>query len=311
MFSILKEKITIETKILLSALILIITTIGIYQPKILGFNNIASLLLLAGILGLAGLGQTFVIIGGGTYTIGLDISIGSLMFFSVVFGGWLQTILPSLLLIVVLPLFGITIGLINGFLITKVGIPPFIETLGMSWVLMGIAMEWQVQASPAPIIEVMGGYVLNIPIPFLFFLIFGFISFFLVERTTWGKQLLFKSSNKRAAILSGISVDSIITSTYMISSFLAVIAGICYFGFMGFPSMRFSDVYTLRSIAVAIIGGNIFESGQESILGIIFGTLILVFSSALISSFGIGEIGSLIVQGVLIISIVFVYSQLE
>jgi len=306
-----KEELNISLPALF-ALIVLLIVLGITRPEIFSVSRLSGVLMYCGILGIVTIGQFFVIIAGGTAkSIGLDVSIGNLMFFTVIFAGALIKLagLQGLPVILLTLLMGICVGIINGALSVYVKIPPFITTAGMSMFLYGVTLGWGVQSGPDQAVKSLGGFLFNVPVPFILFLILLGFSEFILRRSVYGFKLLLKSSNVEAARLSGINVERITLTTYVTCSLMAVIAGLCYYGNTGFPSMRFSDIYTLESIAAVLIGGNLFESGKGSLLGVFAGALFFGFLSVLLQSFGIPDAGRKILSGIILVLLMLVFSR--
>jgi ribose transport system permease protein len=263
---------------------------------------------LASQLGLVAIGQTLVLL-----VAGLDLSVvGVVVVTNVVIaevsGG--QDARIPLALGVALGI-GVLIGLMNGWLITKRNVPPFVATLGVYVFVLGAQVAYT-QGIPSGFVPE-GLNVINqsagpIPVPFIVWVIFNLIFAFILYATPYGRRIYAIGSNREAARLSGIRVDRIIMSVYVLCSLMAVVAGVVLSGYVGYIDRYLGRGFDLDSIAAAVVGGTAFTGGRGSLLGTAAGVLIVQFLSNITLVLGLDEPVQLIVKGLVIIAAVALYS---
>jgi len=282
-------------------IILLIVAFSV-SPHFFSPRNIQNLLTDGAPLGMAALGQTFVIL-----TAGLDLSVGSLMSTVAVIATSIKPdnamILPIFLISIA---FGGLVGFVNGWLVTKRKVSPFLATLATMIVLQGVRFAYTKGAPLSgqlpPGFRVLGtGTLLSIPINLvaLGFLILVFA--ILLYRSSYGRKLYLVGGNPRAAFLSGIHSDRIIIAAYMICSILASIAGLFLVGYVGSVDNWVGRGYELDSIAAVMMGGASFKGGKGGIFGSIAGVLVLIVIYNLVLLLGFPIQAQLVVKGLVII----------
>ena len=256
-------------------LIVICLVTGIINPNFLSVTNLFNILRLISFVGFIAVGMTFVIIGGG-----IDLSIGSIIGLSgVTVALCLQNGVPVVLSILIGLSVGVVVGTLNGFLINKIGIPPFIATLGMLYIVKGIDFIISKARPIYPLpkaftnigkLELFGAsYTIYIMI-----FVVG-VSYFILNHTAYGRYITAIGGNEVAAKAAGIKVRNVRLTSYIIVGFLASITGILITARVssGFPGS--GDGWELKAIAAAIIGGASVTGGAGSILGALIGAAII------------------------------------
>ena len=245
-----------------------------------GFN-VQSILIFATAPLLLGIGQSLVIISGG-----IDLSVGFIMGLSAVV---LATIVQSFsgeaqgvaLAIGILATFLVCLipGLINGLLITKLKVPPFIGTLGMYGVARGsgfiIADGMTVPVDNDWLYNLGTGKILGIPIIVLIVIIVALVFHFVLSRTKFGQYTYAIGGNREAAIRSGINVDRHIIIIFLLSAFCAFLAGLVYTARFSAGAAQAGEPMLLDSIAAVFIGGASFYGGSGKIIGTVVGALVI------------------------------------
>ncbi|MDR1931898.1 MAG: ABC transporter permease [Spirochaetales bacterium] len=176
---------------------------------------------------------------------------------------------------------GILCGFLNGILITRVGVAPFIATYGIEYTALGLAFVYtggQYIYDFPPVFRSIGiGTVFGIPnLALITFLIF-IVLYFLTRMTTFGRRMYSAGFNFNATTLSGISAKNTVTLVYIINGLLAAVAGILYMARLNAADPGISGNFTLDSIAATLIGGTSFGGGKGSVAGTVIGSLIIVF----------------------------------
>lgn len=252
---------------------------SIISPAFLDVQNFKNLITPAAALGIVSIGQTMVILTGGG---GLDLSVASVMASVAVIiahntGGQNALLLPVGLCCLLL---GILVGLVNGLLITKRRVQPFIATLGVMIIVQGLRFVYTGGAprgSFPSILRFMGtGSIGPIPTSVLSLAILVAIAAIVLRKTVFGRKIYAIGGNIYTARLSGYNSDLIITIVYVISGFTAALAGFYLAGWIGIADNWVGKGYEIDSIAAVVMGGTTFAGGRGGIFGTIAGVLILV-----------------------------------
>jgi ribose/xylose/arabinose/galactoside ABC-type transport system permease subunit len=259
----------------------------------------------ASALGIIALGQAIVILVGG-----IDLSVGSIVMTTNLFciasmrgsNDYLLYGLGLCFLIAVL------VGFFNSVGILYLGIAPFVMTLCTMTILQGICYVYTQGAptgSAAPMIRSLGtGYFCKIPYSTIIWVVLAFVSIIILKLTTLGRKIYAVGGNSRAAELSGINSKAIITFAYVFSAILSMISGVILSGYLNISSLTVGGDYVNNSLAAVLIGGNAISGGKGGIIGVVFGAFLMTYLLAILTMLGIGEVGKLIVQGIVIFTVV-------
>jgi ribose transport system permease protein len=267
-----------------AALIVLFVVFSLASPNFLQFSNIVGILISTAVNGVLALGVTFVIISGG-----IDLSIGTVMTFSAVMTGVFITKwgLPVPLGVLGGLAAGAFCGVINGLIIAKLKIPPFIATLGMLNVAKGLAL---VTSSLSPIYfsdtpsfngiamgSISGAIIPGFDIPNAVPLMFGaaIIASLVLTKTILGRYTFALGSNEEATRLSGVNVDAWKIGVYTLCGLFAGLAGVLIASRLNSAQPALGQGYELDAIAAAVIGGTSLSGGEGSILGTIIGAFII------------------------------------
>lgn len=170
-------------------------------------------------------------------------------------------------------------GSVNGVLVSVVGIPALISSLGL-WQITegaGIAVSkghdigWQ----PDGMIWWGSGEVAGVPVPVIIFVAVAIIAYFVLNHTTYGRSVYATGSNPLTAWLSGVNVKRVLFSVYAIAGFLAGLAAFTMLGRMLFASNRSLEGLEIDSIAAATVGGISLMGGRGTLIGVVLGTLVI------------------------------------
>ncbi len=277
---------------------------SIVSPGFLRPTNLRDVLNQAAPLGMVSIGQTFVILTGNG---GIDLSVASVMATVAVIVAYITGGQNALLLaaIAVCIPFGLLVGAINGLLITKRRVPPFMATLGMMTIIQGFRFLFTKGAPKGdlpPFLRILGTGTLG-PIPFSILSLIGLavIAAVILRKTSYGRQVYAIGGNRKTAYISGYNNDLIITVTYMVSGLTATIGGLYLAGWIGIIDNWVGKGYELNSIAAVVMGGTSFEGGRGGILGTVVGVVIMVllFNIVLLLHFPVQA--QLIVKGAVIV----------
>ncbi len=262
-------------------------------------------------LALVALGQTMVMLMGG-----IDLSVGALISTVNIMCAVLMKNSTDKIVYTIITclLFSMLVGLINGLIIVKIKMPPFLVTLAMASILQGcymiytggvakgkIAKSFRVIASGwiGPSWEYSNGGVFPIAaiIWIVLFLALAFVSY----KTTFGRQLYATGGNEQASWLSGIPTTRIKVGAYVISGLFAGLCGLMVSGYIGAADIGVGSNYEMDSIAAACIGGTTFAGGIGGVSGTVAGVMIIQIFTAIITMMGIQEEGRYIMLGVVLI----------
>ncbi len=241
-------------------------------------------------VGFLALGVTFVIITGG-----IDLSIGALMMCSALVGGQLyrDAGAPLWVALVVMVLFGTAVGLLNGLMVTKLNLPPFIATLGTMMVSLGFgSIITGTSSKYFPTILEPDGWFSRIffktengfPMGAVFLLVFFAVTFVLLNKMKVGRYIFGIGSNEEAVRLSGIKVDVWKTIAYAISGFAAGLGSIFYAATYTVVIPNTGNGIELQAIAGVVIGGTSLSGGIGSLTGTLIGVFIMsILKNGLVS----------------------------
>jgi ribose transport system permease protein len=256
--------------------------------------------------GILAVGETFAIITGG-----IDLSVGSLTALFVVVSAWLNNSahIPVLFAFVLTVIFGALWGLWHGFLITRLGVPPFVATL-VTFIFAAGADE-AIAPSPIPLtsstfLAVVGSTVAGVPIAVIVFVVIALLAWFFLERTYLGRQVYAVGGNREAARLAGIAVNRRIVLAYVVSASCAAVVGIIEASRLTSGTADSVSGWELIAIASAVIGGVSLIGGQGRIIGVVAGAaLLVVLRDGLVAVNVNAYYQSMVVGLVLLVAIVF------
>jgi len=271
-----------------AALVILYLFFGFFGRNFFSYPSLVNIIDAAYYIGFISVGVTFVIITGG-----IDLSVGTVMMAGAIIGGtayktWGWSIGWSLLLIV---LVGIAFGIFNGLMVSKVGMPPFIVTLGTMMISMGVgSIVSNVQSATFPTRAVEDGWFkslfkfineegLTIPTGAFILIAVVIVSHIILSQTKMGRYIYAIGSNKEAARLSGVNVTRWEAMAYVVAGTYAGIGGISYAAIYTTVLPAAGQGFELFAIAGAVIGGTSLSGG----VGTVFGTLIGVFIMSVLS----------------------------
>jgi fructose transport system permease protein len=236
------------------------------------------------IVGIIGAGQTLIIL-----TAGIDLSVGAIMVLSSVVMGRFSVIygLPPVVGLVSGMALGLACGAFNGFLVARIKLPPFIVTLG-TWSIYSAAnyiyaanetIRSQDIDAQAPILHFFGQKIeighANFTFAVILMVALAALLWYVLNHTAWGRHVYAIGDDPEAARLSGINVDRMLVMVYAITGLICAIAGWALIGRIGSVSPQGGQNENIESITAVVIGGTSLFGGRGSILGTVFGALIV------------------------------------
>lgn len=285
-----------------SAVILLIGVATVAQPSFLSPSNIQDILTQAAPLALVVLGQAFVIL-----VRGLDLSVASLMasiaVMATAFNAVSDAMIPAIFLAAILV--SAFVGLINGMLVTKRNVSPFLATLAMMIVLQGIRFYYT-QGAPSGSLPdgfrfLGAGRIGGIPVNVIAFVFCFGVLWWLLHKSMFGRKIYITGGNPMSAKLVGIYADRVIIVCYVICSVMAGIAGLFLVGFVGTVDNWVGRGYELDAIAACVIGGIALTGGKGTLWGAAAGALILILIFNIVIILGFPVQAQMIIKGVIII----------
>ena len=266
----------------LAALVVLIVIMSLASPYFLEPQNIFNVLRNMSTISIVAIGMTMVIITGG-----IDLSVGSVLAMSAMLTARLMVqygINPWLALLVGLVV-GALAGGVNGLIITKVQVNPFITTMGMMSVgrgltyLLASGLKGTV-ASNMPMrnegLNFLGaGYVGPVPFPVIEMVILVILASLFLANTVLGRQIYGVGSNEQASRLSGVDVDRVRLFCYTLTGLLAAYAGVMTAGLLSTAATNAGTGIELDVIAAAVIGGASLAGGEGTVYGAVIGAAIM------------------------------------
>ncbi|MCR4891231.1 MAG: ABC transporter permease [Lachnospiraceae bacterium] len=257
-------------------LIIIYIAFGLINPKVFSGQNILNLLRSMSKYLLIGIGQSYVMITGN-----IDLSIGSVVGMSAMITATLMTHgVPAVLAVLIALVCGIAVGVVNGFLVGKFKLPPFIATLGTMFVARGVGYMVDGNRNTDNIGITLGkdaadGFqnlfyynkTLGIYNTFWIALVIFLIAFFILSKTRFGRHVYAIGSNIDAARLSGVDSVMVTVKVYLVSAFCAVVVGVILCAQAGMGNMEAGNMYEMYGVASGVIGGISPLGGSGLLLG--------------------------------------------
>lgn len=292
------------------ALLLIIGLLSIISPSFLTFNNIMNVLRQVSINGLLAIGATFVIL-----TRGIDLSVGSILAFSgVVTASLVQGgAYPDWIAILAGLFAGLMLGLVNGIVVAKWYVAPFIVTLGMMSAARGLTFVYS-DGRPIPGLSesfkwIGGGTLIGVPVPVWVLLFVFALSWFVLYRTRIGRYVYAVGGNEESALISGVNVKRVKIIVYSISGLLAGLAGIILTSRVTSGLPQAGSSYELDAIAAVVIGGTSLAGGKGRLWGTMIGVLLIGVINNGLDLLNVSSYYQLIVKGLVIVVAVLIDSQ--
>lgn len=265
-----------------AALVIIYVFFGIFGRNFFSYTTLVNILDSSYYIGFISIGVTFVIITGG-----IDLSCGTVMMCAAIIGGtayktWGWGMIPSLIVILVI---ATAFGFMNGLMVSRLKLPPFIATLGTMMISMGVgSIVSNVRSATFPTRSNEDGWFKdffkyitedNFSIPTGAIILFGvaIIAFLILSKTKMGRYIFAIGSNKEAARLSGVNVQKWEMMAYVVSGICAGIGGIAFAAVYTTVMPAEGQGFELYAIAGAVIGGTSLSGG----IGSVFGTMIGVY----------------------------------
>lgn len=292
------------------AMLLVLVIFGIVMsilsPIFMTPGNVEAILLGLSVEGIIAIGMVIVLISGG-----FDLSVGSTLAFAGVVTGLALTAGVAAPVSIVLGLLAaLSVGLVNGLLIAKLKINPFIATLGMQITIRGLllvlASGRAVLNLPSAFTVIGQGRLFGLQYPIYVMLVLVILGDVLLRNSRFLRQNYYLGGSRRAAWLSGINVDLVIVVDYCIAALLSGIAGLLITARLGSSSLTVGTGTELRVITAAILGGASLSGGEGSVLGAFLGALFMGVLANALNLLGVDVYWQNLITGLILIVAVVV-----
>jgi erythritol transport system permease protein len=300
------------------ALAVLIIVFGLLSDSFLTVPNLITMTKHVAINGVIALGMLLVILKGG-----IDLSVGSIVGLSGVVAGELLQGLnlgfvdliaypPVWAVIVLCVAVGMLVGLVNGILVTRFKVAPFIATLGMLYVARGIALLIS-NGSTYPNLGgnpglgntgfgfLGGGRPLGLPTSIWIMIVLAIAVMLLLVKSPFGRWLYATGGNERAAELSGVPIRRVKTAVYVISGACAAIAGLIIASELTSAAPQAGETYELNAIAAVVIGGAALSGGRGTVRGTLVGAFVIGFLADGLVILGVSTFWQILIKGAVII----------
>ena len=286
--------------------VMMMVVLSFSSPYFMTLGNMTNLMKQVSIVAILAAGQAVVIISGG-----IDLSVGSILALSAVTIGWLieNGVDPRIATCAGLAM-GTFAGWVNGMVITRGKIPPFIATLGMLGIARGMALvitkgvSYQVLE---PLFLFIGNSkLIGLPIP-LFFVLFVFAAvMIMMHMTVFGQHVYAIGGDEHVSRLEGINVDGRKIAIYALSGFFSAVAAVVMVGRLASTPPNVAFGIELQAIAAVIIGGISFAGGRGIVLTSFVGALIMAMITNGLNILGVSSFWQQVLIGIVIIAAVWV-----
>ncbi|MDT1062042.1 ABC transporter permease [Paracoccus sp. CPCC 101403] len=305
------------------ALIAVFTFFAFAAPNFLSAANFVIMSKHVALNAFLAIGMTFVIISGG-----IDLSVGSIVGLCGMVAGWLilygidlglgwSIQFNTLEICLIVVLVGIAVGAVNGLLITRLNVAPFIATLGVLYVARGAAMLSSdgrtfpnLNGNPeygSDTFRLIGaGNLLGIPVSIWMLIVVGLLASYIANRTPLGRHIYAVGGNERGAALSGVKVKRVKMFVYMFSGFCAALVGLIVSSQLVASHPATGETFELNAIAAAVLGGTSMSGGRGRILGTVVGAFVIGVLSDGLVMMGVSSFWQTVIKGLVIIAAVVI-----
>jgi len=294
-------------------LVVIFAVFSIMAPGTFAtWESISNILLSATLVGCLGMGATFVIV-----TAGIDLSAGTGMALTAVMAGMFLTHwgFPTVWGILATLVCGMIFGSLNGLMITRLGLPPFISTLAMMWIAEGLTLvipnmnPLVLDSARYPDMYALanGTLIPGLPNAVLVLVVAVIVAFIIFNKTIFGRYDISIGSNSEATALSGVNVKKWLIIIYAAAGMFTALAGVLYIArFSGITSATTGVGFEMQAIAATVIGGTSLSGGKGSIIGTLIGALVMATINYGLLVTGVPQQWQNVILGLVIVIVVFI-----
>ncbi|MCP3740284.1 ribose ABC transporter permease RbsC [Rossellomorea sp. BNER] len=292
----------------LLGLLILVIIVSILNPSFLAPLNLLNLLRQVAINALIAYGMTFVILTGG-----IDLSVGSILALSsALMAGMMTTGVDPILAIIIGVALGGIMGGVNGVLVTKGKMAPFIATLATMTIFRGLTLVYT-DGNPITglgdsyMFQLFGrGYFLGIPVPAITMILAFAILWFILHKTPFGRKTYAIGGNEKASLISGIKVTRVKIMIYSLAGILSALAGAILTSRLNSAQPTAGTSYELDAIAAVVLGGTSLSGGRGLIFGTLIGALIIGTLNNGLNLLGVSSFFQMVVKGIVILIAVLI-----
>lgn len=306
----IKESGNIERYTTIFGLVGIFIVSSIISPVFLKPANLMNILRQIPINGFMALGMTIVILSGG-----IDLSVGGVLSLSSVATALLLMqfgVIPTVIMIIII---GASMGFINGFILSRWDLEPFVVTLGVQTIASGLAFYWSngrtviIDNVPDSINALSNANIGPIPLSIILMSVAYIFMWFILKKTVFGRYIYAIGGNEEVCYLSGVNLKLVRLLIFVISGVTAAIAGIFHVSRISVGDPASGATVTMFVIASVIVGGTKFNGGRGGVGLTIIGLLVIGILNNILNLIGVSYYFQMVIQGIIIISAVLVTSS--
>ncbi len=290
--------------VMVLVLVLLVVVASILYPGFLRPANVRDILTQNASVGIIAVGMTFVIISGGfdlsvgsIYALGGTVFAGVTLHSGSVFAGAAVALAAGLLA-----------GSVNGVLVARLRVNPFVATLGTSSAIAGLAF---IYSHSSPFIVKAVSFqnlaltqIAGISLPILILIVVALLGAFLLSQTSFGRNVSAVGGNEQAAVLSGLRVPWLVASSYVMTGLLSALAGMMDASRLGVGQANVGATVALDTIAMVVVGGTSLRGGEGAVWRSVVGLLILATLTNVFYSLNVNQNWQSIAKGVIVVAAV-------
>jgi len=298
-------------------LVLLLILFSALAPEFLTANNLSILTKHVAISAILAIGMTFVVLTGG-----IDLSVGSIAGLGGMVAGYLLTQgvwlgggvhYPPVALVILLTICAcLVVGVLNGWLVAKAGVAPFIATLGTLYIARGAALL----ISNGKTFPELGGaathgntgfpafgqsFILHVPSPVWMMMVLFGLAWVVAAKTPFGRHVYAVGGNERGARLAGIRVPAVKLATYVLSAFCAALVGLIIAAQLEAAHPATGESFELNAIAAVVLGGTSLMGGRGSVTGSLIGAFVIGVLADGLVMLGVSEFWQMVIKGAVIV----------
>jgi erythritol transport system permease protein len=301
------------------ALVLLTVVFSVLSPEFLTAGNLSILVKHVAINAILAIGMTFVILAGG-----IDLSVGSIAGLCGITAGALLSrglvlapfgvvvYLHAWMVVAAALAVGMLVGALNGWLVSRLGVAPFIATLGSMYVARGAALLTSDGATFPNLVgsaelgntgftQLGTGSALGLPLAVWVMAVLAAVALFTAGYTPFGRQVYAVGGNERAALLAGVRVRRVKLLVYVISGFCSAAVGLIIAAQLGAAHPATGQTFELNAIAAVVLGGTSLMGGRGTVGGTLVGAFVIGVLADGLVLLGVSEFWQMVVKGLVIV----------
>ncbi|HEY3687005.1 MAG TPA: ABC transporter permease [Streptosporangiaceae bacterium] len=289
---------------------IVLAAAAVLTPEFYSGGNLDDLLRQIAFIGVAAVGQTFVLL-----VAGIDLSVGAVLGLAMVVSAQLTNGSNRLLPLALLAAVGLGLGagLMNAGLVVARRVPPFVATFATFTLVAGGLSAWTKGAPsgtiPPALAWIGAKSVLGVPTPIVIFAVLLAVAAFVLNRTTYGRRVYATGANPSASRLSGVPTRAVTASAYVICALTALLSGLMTSGYSGYVDNYLSHNLNLDSIAAAVVGGTALTGGKGGVGVTTIGVVLIAVLVNFMGLLGAGKAGQLLIEGAVILAAVWLQTR--